>query len=38
LAGYPNDGSVLVDKATMTIRDSNTSEDTIKYFKKLNEE
>ncbi len=38
LAGYPNDGSVLVDKATLTIGDYNTSEDTIKYFKKLNEE
>lgn len=38
LAGYPNDGSVLVDKATLTIGDYNTSEDTKKYFKKLNEE
>jgi len=38
LAGYPNDGSVLVDKATLTIGDYNTSEDTIKYLKKLNEE
>lgn len=38
LAGYPNDGSVLVDKDTMTIGDYNTSEDTIKYLKKLNEE
>ncbi len=38
LAGYPNDGSVIVDKATLTIGDYNTSEDTIKYFKKLNEE
>ena len=38
LAGYPNDGSVLVDKATLTIGDYNTSDDTIKYFKKLNEE
>lgn len=38
LAGYPNDGSVLVNKETMTIEDYNTSEDTIKYFKKLNEE
>ena len=38
LAGYPNDGSVIVDKATMTINDYNTSEDTIAYFKKLNEE
>lgn len=38
LAGYPNDGSVIVNKETMTIEDYNTSEDTIKYFKKLNEE
>ena len=38
LAGYPNDGSVLVDKETLTISDYNTSEDTIKYFEKLNEE
>ena len=38
LAGYPNDGSVIVNKATMTIEDYNTSEDTIAYFKKLNEE
>ncbi len=38
LAGYPNDGSVLVDKATMTVNDYNTSEDTIAYFRKLNEE
>ena len=38
LAGYPNDGSVIVDKATMTVNDYNVSEDTIKYFKKLNEE
>ena len=38
LAGYPNDGSVIVDKTDMTIKDYNTSEDTIQYFKKLNEE
>ena len=38
LAGYPNDGSVIVDKTDMTIKDYNTSEDTIAYFKKLNEE
>ena len=30
LAGYPNDGSVLVDKETLTIGDYNTSEDTKK--------
>lgn len=38
LAGYPNGGSVLVDKETLTIGDYNTSEDTKKYFQKLNEE
>ena len=38
LAGYPNDGSVIVNKSTMTIEDYNTSEDTKAYFKKLNEE
>ncbi|MBO4904528.1 MAG: sugar ABC transporter substrate-binding protein, partial [Lachnospiraceae bacterium] len=38
LAGYPNDGSVIVNKSTMTIEDYNTSEDTVQYFKKLNEE
>lgn len=37
LAGYPNDGSVIVNKETLKIEDYNTSEDTIKYFKKLNE-
>ncbi len=38
LAGYPNDGSVIVNKANMTIEDYNTSEDTKLYLKKLNEE
>ncbi len=38
LAGHQNDGSVLVFEDTLTIGDYNTSEDTIKYFKKLNEE
>ncbi|MCQ2982427.1 MAG: hypothetical protein MJ178_06710 [Treponemataceae bacterium] len=38
LAGYPNDGSVLVDTKTFKIGDYNTSEDTYLYFKKLNEE
>ena len=38
LGGYPNDGSVIVNKDTMTIEDYNTSDDTVKYFKKLNEE
>ncbi|MBR5407011.1 MAG: sugar ABC transporter substrate-binding protein [Lachnospiraceae bacterium] len=38
LAGYPNDGSVIVNKSNMTIEDYNVSEDTQLYFKKLNEE
>ncbi|MCR4720422.1 MAG: sugar ABC transporter substrate-binding protein [Lachnospiraceae bacterium] len=38
LAGYPNDGSVIVNKSTMTIEDYNVSADTKKYFQKLNEE
>lgn len=38
LAGHPNDGSVLVDRETLTIGDYNTSEDTKKYLRKLNEE
>nr|MCR5734110.1 sugar ABC transporter substrate-binding protein [Lachnospiraceae bacterium] len=38
LAGYPNDGSVIVNKETMTIEDYNVSEDTKLYFQKLNEE
>ncbi len=38
LAGYPNDGSVIVNKSNMTIEDYNTSEDTKLYLKKLNEE
>ena len=38
LGGYPNDGSVIVNKDTMTVEDYNTSDDTVKYFKKLNEE
>ncbi len=38
LAGYPNDGSVLVNRAAMTVEDYNTSEDTVAYFRKLNEE
>ena len=38
LGGYPNDGSVLVNKKDMKVEDYNTSEDTIAYFKKLNEE
>ena len=36
LAGYPNDGSVIVNKETMTIEDYNTSEDTKLYMQALN--
>ena len=38
LAGYPNDGSVIVNLDTLKIEDYNTSNDTYLYFKKLNEE
>lgn len=40
LDGYPNDGSVIVDKsgAKPTIVDYNTTDTAYKYFKKLNEE
>ena len=38
LSGNPNDGSVIVNTDTMTVEDYNTSEATIAYFKKLNEE
>ena len=38
LAGYPNDGSVIVNTDTMKIEDYNTSETTQRYLKKLNEE
>ncbi len=38
LAGYPNDGSVYVNSETMTVGDYNTSPDTQKYLRKLNEE
>ncbi len=38
LGGYPNDGSVIVDKDTMTVGDYNVSEDTRLYLQKLNEE
>lgn len=37
LDGYPNDGSVIVDKETLQIVDYNTTETAQKYFKKLNE-
>lgn len=38
LDGYPNDGSVIVDTDTMTVRDYNTTETAYRYFQKLNEE
>ena len=38
LAGNPNDGSVIVNTSTMTVEDYNVSDDTIAYFRKLNEE
>lgn len=38
LAGYPNDGSVIVDPETETIVDYNTIDEARDYFKKLNEE
>ena len=37
LDGYPNDGSVLVDKENLKVMDYNTTETAVKYFKKLNE-
>ncbi len=38
LGGYPNDGSVIVDKENLKVLDYNISDDTIAYFRKLNEE
>jgi putative aldouronate transport system substrate-binding protein len=38
LDGYPNDGSVIVDPKTYKVKDYNTSDTAVKYFKKLNEE
>lgn len=38
LAGYPNDGSVIVDPDTLQVVDYNTSETAKRYFRKLNEE
>lgn len=37
LDGYPNDGSVIVDKENLKIVDYNTTETAVKYFRKLNE-
>lgn len=38
LDGYPNDGSVIVDKENLKIVDYNTTPTAEKYFRKLNEE
>lgn len=38
LDGYPNDGSVIVDPETLTVKDYNTTETAKRYFRKLNEE
>lgn len=38
LAGFPNDGSVIVDPKTKKIVDYNTTDEAVAYFKKLNEE
>ncbi len=38
LDGYPNDGSVIVDKENMKIVDYNTTPTAKRYFTKLNEE
>lgn len=38
LDGYPNDGSVLVDLETLTVKDYNTTPTAKRYFNKLNEE
>ncbi len=38
LDGYPNDGSVIVDKENLKIVDYNTTPTAKMYFKKLNEE
>lgn len=38
LAGYPNDGSVIVNPDTLMVEDINTGETAKRYFQKLNEE
>ena len=38
LDGYPNDGSVIVERDTGKVVDYNTTETAKKYFQKLNEE
>lgn len=37
LAGYPNDGKAIIDKATLTAKNYNTIPEAQKYYKKLNE-
>ena len=37
LAGYPNDGKAIIDKATLTAKNYNTIPEAQKYFKKINE-
>ena len=38
VAGYPNDGKAVIDKATLTAKNYNTIPEAKQYFKKLNEE
>jgi putative aldouronate transport system substrate-binding protein len=38
LAGYPNDGKAIIDKATLTAKSYNSIPEAQQYFKKLNEE
>lgn len=38
VAGYPNDGKAIIDKATLTAKNYNTIPEAQQYFKKLNEE
>jgi putative aldouronate transport system substrate-binding protein len=38
VAGYPNDGRAIIDKATLTAHNYNTIPEAQKYFKKINEE
>jgi putative aldouronate transport system substrate-binding protein len=37
LDGYPNNGTVIVDPKTYQVKDFNTSDTAVKYFRKLNE-
>lgn len=38
LAGYPNDGKAIIDKATLTAKNYNTIPEAQQYYKKLNTE